>query len=92
MTGLLGPNGEQKPLGADITKGTLIVCEKCKNSTFEEVFLLFNFSALVSPTGKEENVPLHVPACNACGHINQSLLPPVVKRKAEEASSPKITL
>lgn len=83
------PNGGAQ--GVDINKGTLVKCEKCGNSTFQEVSLLFHFSALVSPTGKDIVVPLPVASCNACGHINDDLLPPAVK-KTQAPPTPKITL
>ena len=54
---------------------TDVVCEKCDNQTFAQVFLFKKLSAILSPSGKETLVPLQVYACAKCDHINEGFLP-----------------
>jgi len=54
----------------DITKTNEIVCEKCKNDTFEQTLMLRKLSAIVSPTNQETIVPVQVFDCKKCGHVN----------------------
>lgn len=66
---------EPQQVNVDLSQAEDIVCENCKNYTFQEVALMKRLSALVSPTGKEALVPIPVFACNACGWINARFLP-----------------
>lgn len=52
-----------------------IVCDECGNNTFDTVLILKKLSALLSPTGKQEVVPVQTLACHKCGHINKEFLP-----------------
>ena len=54
----------------DISKTSAIKCEKCENQTFKQTLLLRKVSALVSPNGQEQYVPIAVFACEKCGHVN----------------------
>ena len=54
----------------DMSKTTSIKCEKCENLTFKQTLLLRKVSALVSPNGQEQYVPIAVFACEKCGHVN----------------------
>ncbi len=54
----------------DMSQTTSIKCEKCENQTFKQTLLLRKVSALVSPNGQEQYVPIAVFACEKCGHVN----------------------
>ena len=46
-----------------------IVCPKCGAKIFKEVYVLKKISPIISPTGKEETVPIPFYACAQCGTI-----------------------
>ena len=54
----------------DMSQTTPIKCEKCENSTFKQTLLIRKVSALISPNGQEQYVPIAVFACEKCGHVN----------------------
>ena len=54
----------------DMSQTTSIKCEKCENPTFKQTLLIRKVSALVSPNGQEQYVPIAVFACEKCGHVN----------------------
>lgn len=66
----------------NILDATDVVCDKCGDKRFEPVHLMKKLSALMSPDGKEQFIPIGVMtgfnsiwACYACGHINEEFLP-----------------
>jgi hypothetical protein len=73
---------------ADLTD---VTCENCNNFTFTEVVLLKHVSALLTPNGKATNVPIPVWACNACGFVNDGLLPEFMRRKTPDESTAEKT-
>lgn len=56
---------------------TDITCEKCQSTIFSPVFLIKKISPLVSPTGKEINIPVQTFACFKCHHVNDDFIPKV---------------
>ena len=54
----------------DMSQTTPVQCEKCENSTFKQTLLIRKVSALVSPNGQEQYVPIAVFACEKCGNVN----------------------
>ena len=54
----------------DVSQTTSVQCEKCENSTFKQTLLIRKVSALVSPNGQEQYVPIAVFACEKCGNVN----------------------
>ena len=64
-----GKHGEAQQT-VDISQTTPVKCDKCKNQTFKQTLLLRKVSALVSPNGQEQYVPVAVFACEKCGHVN----------------------
>ena len=64
-----GKHGEAQET-IDMSQTTPIKCEKCENQTFKQTLLLRKVSALVSPDGQEQYVPIAVFACEKCGHVN----------------------
>jgi uncharacterized Zn finger protein len=61
--------------GLDYNQTEPIKCEKCDSEVFQPALLLRKVSALISPTGKETLVPVHLFACLACGHVNKDMYP-----------------
>ena len=74
-----------------------IKCDSCGDVRFEPVYLMKRLSALLSPTGKEEIIPIGPPvappvfACYSCGHINLEFIP-VPLRSTPEAAKPATPL
>ena len=66
-----------------------IKCDKCGDVRFEPIYLMKRLSALLSPTGKEEIVPIGPPvappifACYKCGHINEEFIPVPLRAKTQ---------
>ena len=54
----------------DMSQTTPIKCESCENQTFKQTLLIRKMSALVSPNGQEQIIPIGVFACEKCGHVN----------------------
>ena len=54
----------------DVSQTIPVKCEKCENQTFKQTLLIRKVSALVSPNGQEQYVPIAVFACEKCGHVN----------------------
>jgi uncharacterized Zn finger protein len=54
----------------DISQTTPIKCDKCENQTFKNTLILRKLSALISPNGQEQYIPVAVFACEKCGHVN----------------------
>ena len=54
----------------DMSQTTPVKCEKCENQTFKQTLIIRKVSALVSPNGQEQYVPIAVFACEKCGHVN----------------------
>jgi hypothetical protein len=57
-----------------------VVCQ-CGGQVFQECFMIRRISAIISPTGKEEEFQIPVPVCIACGR------PLVEMDKGEENGS-----
>jgi len=77
----------------NISDAADVVCDECGDSRFEPVYLIKRLSPLISPTGKEEVIPLGPPlvppifACYRCGHINESFLHPSLRAKVKESEN-----
>ena len=57
----------------DMSQTTSLKCEKCENLTFKQTLLIRKLSALVSPNGQEQIIPIGVFACEKCGHVNSEI-------------------
>ena len=66
-----GIKDEQVTQTVDISQTTPVKCDKCENQTFKQTLLLRKVSALISPNGQEQYVPVAVFACEKCSHINK---------------------
>ena len=54
----------------DISQTTPVKCDNCENQTFKNTLIIRKLSALVSPNGQEQYIPVAVFACEKCGHVN----------------------
>ena len=54
----------------DLSQTAPVKCDKCENQTFKQTLLIRRVSALISPNGQEQYVPIAVFACEKCGHVN----------------------
>ena len=52
-----------------------IICEQCGSKFFRQVQAFKRLNALISPTGKEQIVPVPVFRCDECGFINKEFRP-----------------
>jgi len=52
-----------------------VACESCGCKYFRAVNAFKRLSALVSPTGKEQIVPVPTFRCDECGFINEEFRP-----------------
>ena len=60
-----------------------IVCDKCGSQCFQPVYLFKKLSAVLSPTGVENIIPMQLYRCADCGHVNEAFLPKDVEIKSE---------
>lgn len=60
----------------DIKNAKTLKCDECSHNVFKNVFIIKQISALLSPNGQEINAPIPTFACEKCGHVNKSFLPP----------------
>ena len=81
----------QQNVRINLAEAPDVVCDKCGDRRFEPVHFMKKLSALVSPDGKEQIVPIGVMtgftsiwACYSCGHINEAFLPPPMRANAAE--------
>ena len=54
---------------------TDVKCDECEGEYFRTVMLMKRLSPLVSPTGKEQIVPIQIFRCDDCGHVNEVFIP-----------------
>ena len=59
----------------DFSKTSEICCENCGGKYFRQVNAFKRVSALVSPTGKEQIVPVPSFRCDDCGHVPEEFRP-----------------
>tara|TARA_Y100001963_G_C6620794_1_gene371608 strand:- start:131 stop:391 length:261 start_codon:yes stop_codon:yes gene_type:complete len=80
MSKIIGMSGKQPPKGPKRTEPGLqlnpkdlkdIVCEQCGSKYFRQVQGFKIVSALQSPTGKEQIMPIPTFRCDDCGFINK---------------------
>tara|TARA_Y100001938_G_C7955622_1_gene361555 strand:+ start:319 stop:564 length:246 start_codon:yes stop_codon:yes gene_type:complete len=78
MSKVMGMDGAKRPepgLKIDVNDLVDIVCSNCGGKVFRQVQMFKRLSALVSPTGKEQIVPVPTFRCDDCGNINDEFLP-----------------
>jgi uncharacterized Zn finger protein len=52
-----------------------VSCVSCNGKLFQEVYMFKKISAIVSPTGRDEMIPVVTYRCVECGDINPEFLP-----------------
>jgi len=70
----MNPNQQQANINLNPEDLEDVLCEKCENQMFEQIYLFKKLSAVLSPTGKDTFVPLQSYKCTECGHINAEFL------------------
>ena len=71
MSKLVGMDGRKKGLQMDPMSMKDLACENCGCKYFRQVHAFKTVSALQSPTGKEQIVPVPTFRCDECGFINE---------------------
>ena len=75
MSKIIGMDGGKTPprTGLNVSPSDMkdIKCENCGCQFFRQVHAFKRVSALVSPTGKEQIVPVPTFRCDECGYINE---------------------
>lgn len=69
LQGSLNPRNHGGGPKIDIKQLQSMECAKCDCKAFSQAYLLKKMSAIQSPTGEEEIVPVQVFACNDCGFV-----------------------
>ena len=77
MSKILGMDGKPPTAQIKVKPEDLkdIVCEECGGKFFRQVQAFKRLSALISPTGKEQIVPVPSFRCDDCGFINKEFRP-----------------
>lgn len=65
--------GSPKKVNLDIDPESLddIVCSECGSKYFYQINGFKRLSAIISPTGKEQIIPVPTYRCSDCGNINE---------------------
>lgn len=63
----LDDNQQLKDIQQEILNSKVIQCPKCNSEVFLQVFKLKKINAMISPTGKDEVLPIPVYVCSSCG-------------------------
>ena len=61
-------------IAASLKNASDVTCEKCECLYFTPAFAIKHLSALISPVGKEMNIPMQLFRCSDCGHVNSDFL------------------
>ena len=61
----------QQQVQIDLSDADTMKCQKCENSIFIQGYVIKKISAIVSPTGKEQIIPVPTYRCDDCGYINE---------------------
>lgn len=87
MNNLLGGHPPQRPTPQVTIKDTTeVTCDKCGGNVFQIGSYFRKVSALLSPSGKPQYIPIEQAVfCITCHHVNIEFIPPGLE-------SPKISL
>ena len=78
MANELFQGGQQPPrtnINVRLDDLTDVKCDDCGGEYFRAAMLMKRLSPLVSPTGKEQIVPIQIYRCDDCGHVNEVFIP-----------------
>ena len=70
-------NNQPRLRPQDLANAKDLKCDECGHAYFVPVASIKLISALLSPTGKEINVPIQTFACAKCQHVNASFVPEI---------------
>ena len=73
--GIVGADGRSTGLNIAPHDMKDIPCDNCGSKYFRQVTAFKRISALMSPTGKEQIVPVPTYRCDDCGYINEEFRP-----------------
>ncbi len=73
-------NGGPQLTERDLMNARDLTCDECGGRVFNNVFVIKQVSALLSPNGREVNAPIPTFACFKCGHVNKDFLPPEAEK------------
>lgn len=82
----------QAPIRINLADADTVKCDNCGDERFEPVYFIKRLSPLISPTGKEEIIPIGPPitnpifACYSCGFVNQQFIPGPLRSGARKES------
>ena len=71
---ILAENGRNLPNSIE-NRSKYEIFEELDMQFFRHVHAFKRLSALISPSGKEQIVPIPIYRCDECGHINDEFLP-----------------
>ena len=85
MSKIMGMDGKPPESKINLKPSDLkdITCNECDGKYFRQVNGFKRLSALQSPSGKEQLVPMPVFRCDDCGHVNDQFLPPDEQKEKE---------
>ncbi len=78
MSNILLQGGQKPPqtnINVKLEDLSDVKCDECESQDFRPVMMMKRLSPLVSPSGKEQLVPIQVFRCDDCGHVNEVFIP-----------------
>ena len=66
-------------LNINVSDLTDFACAECQGKYFRQITLFKRLSPLVSPTGKEQLIPVPSFRCDDCGHVNEEFAPKLIQ-------------
>jgi hypothetical protein len=69
----------QQQINLSLADTSEVFCDKCDHTYFHQALYLRKASGLLTGTGQTSYIPLHVFACDKCGHVNSEFLPKEVQ-------------
>jgi len=91
------PQTKQIAITPDMVKNAAPVkCDECGNLVFTEKLTFKKMSAILSPSGKEEMIPIPIVVCDNCGKVSKifdpdNLLPREIRASIPGKGVPKIS-
>jgi len=70
---------ETNDIKIDLKDTEAILCDKCKNDTFEIVYYMRKVSSVITGETNPSLIPIAVYGCSECGYINEMFKPAELK-------------
>ena len=77
----------QSEVKVDLSKADTVKCDDCGNYLFITAHVIKRLSAIMSPTGQEDMIPVQVYSCGNCGTVPKIFLEG--SKLGEEINKPK---